>query len=241
MYNSAENGEYDSAATYGAFSDKNIRQGFIRKVYGILSVQLVITFGFVALLSASEDSRKWTRSNMWLMWVALGVTLVLIIAMSCCENVRRKTPHNYICLMVFTVAEGFLVGMISSVYNYQVVITAVVITAVICLALTAFAFQTKIDFTIYSGLLFVVLIVFILFGLIASFFPGKTINLVYACIGALIFSAYLVIDTQMLVGGSHKYQISPEEYVFAALTLYLDIINIFMYMLQIIQSVSGDN
>ena len=44
----------------------------------------------------------------------------------------------------------------------------------------------------------------------------------------------------MIVGGTHKHQLSTEDYVFAALTLYLDIINIFLYVLQILQSLSND-
>ena len=59
-------------------------------------------------------------------------------------------------------------------------------------------------------------------------------SLIYACLGALLFSVYLVVDTQMMMGGKHKYTISPEEYIFAALNLYLDIINLFMYILQIV-------
>ena len=45
---------------------------------------------------------------------------------------------------------------------------------------------------------------------------------------------YLVFDTQMMMGGKHKYALSPEEYIFAALNLYLDIINLFMFILSII-------
>ena len=52
--------------------------------------------------------------------------------------------------------------------------------------------------------------------------------MVYGGIGALIFSVYLVYDTQMMMGGGHKYSISPEEYIFAAVALYLDIINLFI-------------
>ncbi|CAG2111655.1 unnamed protein product [Medioppia subpectinata] len=40
---------------------------------------------------------------------------------------------------------------------------------------------------------------------------------------------YLVVDTQMIMGGNHKLQVSSEEYIFAALTLYLDMINIFIF------------
>lgn len=48
------------------------------------------------------------------------------------------------------------------------------------------------------------------------------------------FTRYLVYDTQLMMGGKHKYSISPEEYIFAALNLYLDIVNIFLYILTII-------
>lgn len=109
--------------------------------------------------------------------------------LTCCETFRRKTPHNYIALMVFTFAESFLVGVISSMYQYHIVLTAVVITAVICIALTIFAFQTKIDFTIYNGLLFVLLIVLSLFGLILMFWRHSVAHLIYSCLGALLFSA----------------------------------------------------
>ena len=60
----------------------------------------------------------------------------------------------------------------------------------------------------------------------------------YASIGALIFSLYIVYDTQLMMGGKHKYALSPEEYIFAALNLYLDIINLFRYVL-IIVGISG--
>lgn len=235
MYNSAETGTYGQDG-FDAFSSKTVRLGFIRKVYGILSVQLLITLGFVCAFSLSDGARKWTRQNQWLFWVAFGTTLVTIIMLTCCENFRRKTPHNYVALMVFTFAESFMVGVISSMYYYKIVLTAVLITAVICLALTIFAFQTKIDFTVYNGLLFVLLIVLMLFGLIASFWRDGIVHLIYACLGALLFSAYLVVDTQMIVGGTHKFQISSEEYVFAALTLYLDVINVFLYILQLVSA-----
>ena len=62
----------------------------------------------------------------------------------------------------------------------------------------------------------------------------------YGSAGALIFSMYIVYDTQIMLGGTHKYSISPEEYVFAALNLYLDIINLFLYILMIIGAARGD-
>ena len=80
--------------------------------------------------------------------------------------------------------------------------------------------------------LFVVIICFMIFGFFAAIFRSNTANIVYACLGVLIFSMYLVYDTQLLVGGK-KYQLSEEEYVFGALTIYIDVIQIFLYLLEL--------
>ena len=61
-------------------------------------------------------------------------------------------------------------------------------SAAIMLGLTIFAFQTKIDYTEMGAVLLAVLICFVIFGLIAAFFPAsRTLNLVYAGIGCIIF------------------------------------------------------
>ncbi|CAG2105422.1 unnamed protein product, partial [Medioppia subpectinata] len=214
MYSAAENGQY-GADTYegegfgSSFGTKAIRLAFIRKVYGILSVQLLVSFGFICVFAIP------------------GVAMATMLVLACCGEMRRQTPHNYIALMIFTIAESFLLGIISSLYKYEIVLSAVAITAVVCLALTVFAFQTKIDFTVFNGLLFVGVIILMLFGFVLMFWRSSVAQLVYSALGALLFSAYLVVDTQMLIGGTHSIQISQEEYIFAALTLYIDIVQLF--------------
>ncbi|EFN88629.1 Glutamate [NMDA] receptor-associated protein 1 [Harpegnathos saltator] len=216
------------------FNDKSIRNGFIRKVYSILMCQLLITLGMITLFVYHTPTQRWVHSHRELFWVCFVVTIVLIICMACCTNVRRKAPMNFIFLFLFTVAEAFLLATAASSYEPDAVMLAVGITAAICLGLTIFAFQTKIDFTGLSTVLFVAVLVLLIFGIIAMIWHGKIMTLVYASLGALIFSLYLIYDTQMMIGGKHKYSISPEEYIFAALSLYLDVINIFIYILTII-------
>merc|ERR1712228_1076032 len=98
-----------------------------------------------------------------------------------------------------------------------------------------FAFQTKFDFTVCGAGLFVILLVFICFGFTMTFIGhDRVTEMIYASIGALIFCFYLVFDTQLMLGGKHKYSISPEEYILAALNLYLDIINLFIYILMLV-------
>lgn len=226
-------------AEYGGMSDsfgeKAVRLGFIRKVYAILCAQLSLTLGLIGLFMM-DDVKNYARGEgQWMFWVALVVMIVTLITMACCDGVRRKTPHNYIFLTLFTAAEGFLLGVATSMYEVSEVLISVGVCAAVVLALTLFAFQTKLDFTAWGGALLAVLVVFVIFGFIAAFLPNqRTVRLVYAAIGTIIFSLYIVYDTQLMIGGSHKYSLSPEEYVFAALNLYLDIVNLFMYILQIV-------
>ena len=109
---------------------------------------------------------------------------------------------------------------------------AVGICTAVCLALTIFAIQTKWDFTAYGGILFACAIVLFIFGIVAICIPGNVINLVYASLVALLFSVYLVFDTQLMLGGEHKYSISSEEYIFAALNVYLDVLFIFLKIMR---------
>merc|ERR1712179_435800 len=131
-----------------------------------------------------------------------------------------------ILLAGFTLAEGLMLGVATSTYSASAVLMAVGITALVVLGLTIFALQTKIDFTMCNGIFFAI-------------FPSDIMNVVYASLGAVIFSCYIVVDTQLMMGGKHQYSIDPEEYVFATLNLYLDIINLFLMILSLVGR--GDN
>ncbi|XP_055630082.1 protein lifeguard 1-like [Toxorhynchites rutilus septentrionalis] len=214
------------------FSEESIRKGFVRKVYMILTVQLAITMAFITLFVYHEPAKIWTLNNTWIATVSFITCFAVLIIMACCGEIRRTTPHNFIFLAIFTVAQGLMLGIFTIAYDAKEVLTAVGITCAICFGLTLFSLQTKWDFTMMGGFLFVGLIIVFIFGIIVAFFPGSVASSVYSACGALLFSLYLVYDTQIMMGGNHQYSISPEEYIFAALNLYLDIINIFLFILR---------
>ncbi|KAH9490173.1 hypothetical protein Btru_051248 [Bulinus truncatus] len=219
-----------------SFSEKTVRLGFIRKVYAILFMQIAITAGMISLFIFVDPIKEYSRQNPWMWILAFVTTFAIIIILACCPDFRRKTPIKH----DFANVIWFLLGTVSGHYDKDEVLMAVGITAIVALALTIFAFQTKWDFTMFGGLLFVLVIVLICFGLLCAIIQNRYLSLVYASLGALLFSAYLVFDTQMMIGGKHKYSLSPEEYIFAALNLYLDIVNLFLFILSIIGS-SRDN
>lgn len=217
-----------------SFSDQSIRRGFIRKVYLILMAQLLVTTAIIAVFTFHGPTKKFVHGNIAIFYCSMAVMIVCLICMSCCASVRRKAPTNIIFLGVFTLAESFMLGTAAASFRSEEVVMAAGITAIVCFSLTIFALQTKWDFTVLGGALFVAVIILFVFGIIVAFIPNKAAQIAYASAGALLFSIYLIYDTQMMMGGKHKYSISPEEYIFAALNLYLDIINIFIYILSII-------
>ncbi|RYG43956.1 hypothetical protein EON67_12300 [archaeon] len=213
------------------------RMGFIRKVYGILSVQLLVTFGIVLVFSLVDSVKRHVQNNPGMLYAAIGVTLATIIALTCCRGVARKVPGNYICLFVFTLAEAYLLGTIASYYTTTSVAWALGATVLLTLALTAFAWQTRIDFTTMSGSLFVILIAFIMFGIWSAIFRSQVLQTLYAALGVIVFGIFLVYDTQLIVGGKHRaVSLTSDEYIFAALNLYIDIVQLFLYILRLFGS-----
>ncbi|XP_028985772.1 glutamate receptor, ionotropic, N-methyl D-aspartate-associated protein 1b (glutamate binding) isoform X2 [Betta splendens] len=215
--------------------NKMIRRAFIRKVFLVLTVQLMVTFAFVAVFTFAEPVKGFVRVNFWTYIVSYIVFFVSLCVISCCGNVRRKQPWNFVALAVLTLSLSYMVGMIASYHETDSVIMAVGITAVVCFTVVLFSLQTKYDFTSCHGVLFVCLIVLFVFGLLCIIIQNHILHIVYAGLGALIFTCFLAVDTQRLLGNK-ELALSPEEYIFGALNLYLDIINIFLYILSILGS-----
>jgi hypothetical protein len=227
--------------------EKTVRNGFIRKVYGIVGTQLLLTTGIAAaiMIAGQDYLRKNESLTMGLILASSVFTIGTMCIFCCCPKLMRKSPQNYIILFVFTIAESIVVGLICVQYKTDSVIMAFGILCVVVFGLTVFACQTRYDFTGCGPYLFVALLCLMAFGFflwIASFFVGyeamSTMNVAFACGGALIFSFYIVYDTQLIIGGKHNraHEFSIDDYCFAAINLYLDIINLFLYLLQIFGS-----
>jgi len=214
-----------------------IRLGFVRKVYSLLSAQLVVT----CLIAAPFQflSPVQLQGQSWLLGLSVVATLVCVCAMVCCKDTARTYPMNYVLLLAFTVFEAVLVGFASASFTWQSVMLCAGMTAGTFLGLTVFAFKTKADFTGFGPMLFGAAMSlagwgFVLCTLGAFGVPIQWGVMFYDLIGLLIFVVYTIYDTQMIIGGEHKaHQFSIDDYVFAALNIYLDIIQLFLRMLRL--------
>jgi hypothetical protein len=210
-------------------AEREVRSGFIRKVYGILSAQLVLT-AFIAF-PISQMSPDWVAAHVMYLQGACIASLVLMISVICCINIAKQFPYNYVFLFTITVLESVIVGFVSAMYTTESVLVAALMTGLIFGALTAYAFTTKSDFTGMGPYLLAFLIGLTFTSFLCMFYPSPMAQKVIAGAGAILFSFYIVYDTQLIAGGKHQQQIGIDDYVFAALNIYLDIIQLFLQLL----------
>ncbi|CAK7565368.1 MAG: hypothetical protein SEPTF4163_003284 [Sporothrix epigloea] len=207
----------------------SIRNQFVRKVYAILTMQLLATVALSSVSFASSSYRKWIQTHPAMVFISLFGAIAFL---GLTHWKRKSYPANLLFLSGFTLLEAYSVSVIVSFYDANIVLSAVVLTAGIFVFLTLFACQTKYDFTSWMPYLFGALWALILFGFMAMFFPySSTTELIYGGITALIFSCYILVDTQMVLRKHHV-----EEEIAAAISLYLDIINLFLAILRILNS-----
>lgn len=75
--------------------------------------QLAISFAFISLCVFHPSTKRFLGTHPELLWVALAILFVTLIAMACCTNVRRTAPMNFIFLGLFTCAQSFMLGMMT--------------------------------------------------------------------------------------------------------------------------------
>merc|ERR1712166_922100 len=172
-------------------------------------------------------------NNQTISVLVVALYFVSICALTCC-GMDKSVPNNYILLLVFTLCTSWMVSTTCAKTNPVIVLEAACLTFSVVAGITFYAFTTTSDFTVFGPLLAIFGFVFCMAGFLFGCF-GYHLGLVYSIIGVILFSFFLLFDTQMIMGGDKKrYQFDEDSYILASVTLYLDIINIFLYVLEIL-------
>mmetsp|Transcript_18562 Transcript_18562/g.49850 ORF Transcript_18562/g.49850 Transcript_18562/m.49850 type:complete len:245 (-) Transcript_18562:278-1012(-) len=224
---------------------KSIRRDFVKKVYGTLFGQLALTAFIASPVATASD--KWLEAHMH--WLSLSLVLLMLLALytHCTPQAMRRHPTNLLVLLGFTVCEAMLVGFSCAMYEVQSVVLTLEVSAAIVLALTIFAFNTRMDTLKLRGHLGAGALALFFVGLVGLVVRAPLLQMVYACGGALLFSAFLVVDTQWIARGGHPHcafaghiPATVDDYAVASLTVYLDVIRVFMFLLRIMGQRRGE-
>ncbi len=247
-----EKEEEDVKDMIDTFLTRDSRNSFIARVYGILSAQLAFTAAVCLLMGTYKPLNIYynvrTGQGSPLLWVPLmGVALSTIawFRVVISPQARQKAPNKWWWLSIFTVGEAVSIGAISSLYKLRSVVTAMGATALATVTVSMYTIlqqNAKYDLSQWGAALSSWTMILLVYGLIglaqtvgwipAGFLPYS--DMLYSCFAVFLFTLYLAYHTKLIVGGKHaKYRMNDKDYVFGAMALYVDIVNIFLHILQL--------
>ena len=202
------------------------RLSFIKKVYGYFTISLLYSL-FGAILSM--------KSLGFVLKSGILFPIIMIVTLYALFINRKREPLNKILLFAFTFISGMSIGPMLFTFeitgNMGIVVQALSLTVIAFGGLTAYAWTTKKDFSYLRGFL-ITGIILLIGGILLNFFiMSSTFNLVISMFGVMLFSIFILYDTQNIM---KRY--SEDEYIMGAVDLYLDFLNLFLYILSILSN-----
>jgi FtsH-binding integral membrane protein len=211
-----------------AFKTDDIHASLIAKTYSLLSFQLLVTF--LVVLPMYFHKKYVENHTLEFFWPSVIFMFVLLFAMF--------VTHKFIKLFVsllFAGATGLMIGSALVRYDADILMQTVAITLGTTFFCSALVHYTNINLHHWKGILYCMLWIMILASFVFIFFPpNNLIHIVYSICGIILFIAYILYDTSEL---RHTFVYDNDQYIIMATGIYLDIINLFLYVLQLL----GDN
>ncbi len=200
------------------------RMTLIRRTYALLTVTILWTIAAVAITMATPALRQLAVSHpIIIMFLSFGALLG--------TNLVRAQPLKLAWLALFTSLMSMSLAPVMLYYNTRapgVITQAALLTGSTFTVLTLYAMFSRRDFSQLGGFLTIGLWVLIATSLLNMFFRNETASLWLASVSVLLFSGFIVYDTARL-----KSDLGPNDYISATVSLYLDVLNLFMSILRI--------
>lgn len=208
----------------------------MRKVYVWMTLALVIT-GFTAYgVATSPGVLQAIYGNQLLFWGMIIAEFALVIGVSAAVN-RLSLTTATLMFILYSVINGALLSYIFLVYTASSVATVFFITAGTFGAMALVGYTTKTDLTSIGKYLFMALIGLIIATVVNVFIKSEGFTYILSYIGVLIFVGLTAYDSQkikqMLIQAPDAGESAQKWALLGALTLYLDFINLFIYLLRI--------
>lgn len=209
---------------------------FITKVYGWMSVALIIT-GLVAYgVSITPKITELIFGNKYIFYGLLIAELLCVgYLVSVIKKISSSTATSI--FIGYSALNGLTMAVIFLAFTRESIATTFLITAGTFGIMSFYGYYTKRDLTSIGNLAFMALIGLILASIVNMFLQSEMMYWITTYVGILIFVALIAYDTQkikkMNIIGNEGTEEDKKEAIMGALTLYLDFINLFLYLLRI--------
>jgi hypothetical protein len=237
--------EFDTVRSVGVGARAQIDEGLrahMNKVYGLMSVAMVVTAGVAwsvgtsdALLAIFRDPIT-LRPNI-LGWVVMFAPLAMVFAFGAMIN-RLSAAAAQVFFYAFAAVMGLSLAWIFKVFTGVSIAQTFLITAIAFAGLSLYGYVTKRDLSAMGTFLMMGLIGLIVAMVVNIFLASSALAFAISVIGLLIFAGLTAYDTQTIKNTyiAHA-QHGDQEWlaksaIMGALNLYLDFINMFMFLLQ---------
>lgn len=227
---------FDKTRDVSSVSYAQVRP-LLKWVYAWMFIGLLVTAG-VAVFTASTPALVQLAVNPIVGIVAFFVQIGIVIALS--AMIQRLSPGAAAAMfIVYAASLGFTLSIIFLVFNLGSIAVAFGTTAVLFGAMTMFGFTTDIDLSRY-GRIFMFALLGLLIAMVVNLLVGWSfLNFIISVVGVILFMALTAYDTQNLkrMAAAPELQSNNElvaKYaIFGALGLYINFINIFIFLLQL--------
>jgi FtsH-binding integral membrane protein len=209
---------------------------FITKVYGWMSIGLALT-GAVAYLVASSPTMLQLIFGNRLIFFGLVIGEFLMVGYLATAVTRMSAATATLVYMLYAVLNGVTLSGIFIMYTGASIVGTFLITGGTFAAMSAYGYFTKQDLTKAGNLLYMALIGLVIASAVNIFFRNPMMYWIITYAGILIFVGLTAYDTQkikeMNIIGNEGTEEDHKEAIMGALTLYLDFINLFLYLLRL--------
>jgi FtsH-binding integral membrane protein len=229
-------------ATEGIFAKRDtsgITYDAVRPLIKWTYVWMFVGLAITSVIALATDAQAIFINNPGLLIGALIAELVLVFALSLAINRLSPTVAS-IMFVVYAALNGFTLSLVVQSYTGASVAAAFITTSAIFAVMSVFAFRTSVDLLQYRTYFFVALIGLLIAMVVNFFIRSDGFTLLVSIAGVLIFTALAAYDTQKLkyLAASPEFQSDGSAVtrysIIAALQLYLDFVNIFLFLLRIL-------
>ena len=208
----------------------------MRKVYVWMTLALAITGLTACGVATSPGILQTIYGNPSVLWGIAIAELILVITVSAAIN-RLSLSVATLLFVVYSVLNGAFLSSIFLVYTASSISTVFFITAGTFAAMALLGYTTKTDLTSIGKILFMALIGMIIATIVNLFVKSTGLDLIISYIGVLVFVGLTAYDSQkikqMLMQAPDAGEGAQKVALLGALSLYLDFINLFLYLLRI--------
>ncbi|WP_400191843.1 Bax inhibitor-1/YccA family protein [Hymenobacter sp. B81] len=213
-----------------------IQARFMTQVYGWMAGALALTGGVAMVVGGSAELQELVFGNRLVFW-GLLLLEVFVVGWLSARIFAMPARQAVGAFAAYLVLNGLTLGLVFMVYTTGSLASTFFVTAGTFGAMSLYGYFTRTDLSSWGNLLFMALIGLVIASLVNLFWANEMLYWITTYVGVLLFVALTAYDTQKVKQlafiGLDDEETDRKAAVLGALTLYLDFVNLFLYLLRL--------